>query len=351
MKIPCRGIYKLAIGMAGIAIVVSDLCAHTEDYSLADYKSIYSVSGTIRFSGSPQMEHLLELYQSGFAKVQPSVKFENNLDNTLTAVSGVSADGADVGLLGRELWPDEAQAFAAIKGHSPLMIRIATGSYDVPKATFALMVFVPRSNAISSLSLDQLERIFGAAHDPIRVWGELGLRGAWVDRPIHLYGFARNNDKAVIFRQLVFRRHEPWSAALREFVNAAGPHGLDAGELILRAVASDPGAVGISNIHYATDAVRAVPLSLTAGSRPVPPTLASVAAGVYPLTRAIYIVVDPEILVTPKAQFPTGPAVVEFLRYVLSRQGAQAVKEEGDYLPLTAAMAHRELSSLLAAVH
>jgi phosphate transport system substrate-binding protein len=301
------------------------------------YSPERQVSGVVHVWGSPQMGDLLRLYEQGFAQLQPSVHFDNDLKSTITAVAGVYTGRADIGLLGREIWPTETQAFESIKGRPPMVIDVATGSYDVPKATFALMVFVPKANPIRSLSVGQLERVFAAGERPIRTWGELGLTGAWASRPVHLYGFNLENDKAQIFRQLVFRKNQRWSSALHEFDNAGS---VDAGELIVQAVAADPDGIGISNIHYATPEVRALALSTPGDSKPVAPTRESVANRSYPLTRAVYLVVDGD------AAHPPSAAVVEFLRYALCRQGGQAVMQEGNYLPLPAAVALHQLQQL-----
>jgi phosphate transport system substrate-binding protein len=322
---------------AGIAAV--------QNAELPEYTAAKQVSGTIQICGSPQMADLLKLYEQGFVKVQPAVHFENDLKSTLTAVSGVYTGRADIGLIGREIWPGEFQTFESIKGHEPTVIDIATGSFDVPKATFALMIFVPKSNPIANLSTEQLERIFAAnngasSNSPIRTWGELGLKGEWGARPVHLYGFKVDNDKSQIFRQLIFTKGERWNPALNEFANAAGPNGADAGELIVRAVANDPDAIGISNVHYATPNVKALALSTPIQKVPVAPTHENVANRSYPLTRAVYMVIDNDAAHLP------GEAVIEFLRYVLSRQGEQAVMQEGNYLPLPAKIALRQLRQL-----
>jgi phosphate transport system substrate-binding protein len=247
---------------------------------------------------------------------------------------------ADVGLLGREIWPAEAAAFTAAAGHPPLVIEIATGSYDVPKATFALMVFVHRGNPIAGLSLPQLARIFGDARSgAIRAWGDAGVRGAWASRPIHLYGFAPDNDKAMIFRQFVFAPGERWSSDLRAFSNTAGPDGEDAGAAIVHAVAGDPDGIGISNIAYAVRAVRVLAIA-SGASAPVMPSRATVADRSYPLSRAVYMVVN------SGPSHALSPATREFLRFVLSRQGEQAVAAEGNYLPLPAALAIDQLGLL-----
>jgi phosphate transport system substrate-binding protein len=242
---------------------------------------------------------------------------------------------ADIGLLGREIWPTEVAAFTATAGHAPKVIEVATGSFDVPKATFALMVFVPKDNPVASLSMAQLARIF-STRDTVKTWGELGLKGAWAGRPIHRYGFAIDNDKSQIFAQLVFAKGAHWSGDLREFAN--GSDGTDAGELILRALANDPDGIALSNVHYATSAVRALPLSTAAHPQPIAPTRDNVASTLYPLTRAVYMVLDD----APSA------ATVEFMRFVLSRDGAQAVEREGEYLPLTKGNAASQMERLAA---
>jgi phosphate transport system substrate-binding protein len=318
-----RGGVVVAAGVSALA------CSAAAQNGLPGYVPARQVSGVIRTWGSPQMGDLLKLYEAGFHAVQPQVQFEDDLKSTITAVAGVYTGRAEIGLLGREIWPVEEQAFASIEGHAPRVIEVATGSYDVPKATFALMVFVPRANPLANISMQQLARVFGGGSShAIHTWGELGLKGEWAWKPIHLYGFSRDNDKAQIFSKLVFAKGETWDCGLHEFANAAD--GTDAGELIVRAVESDPDAIGISNVHYATAGVRALAIEGVA------PLKASVADRSYPLSRAVYIVVDRDM----------NEATAEFLRFVLSRQGQDAVVREANYLPLTEEIAQTELREL-----
>jgi phosphate transport system substrate-binding protein len=297
-----------------------------------EYKATRQVEGILRVAGSPQMGDLLKIYEAGFRQFQPGVEFEQTLDGTVAAVGAIESGNADVGLLGREIWPEEEKAFAEKKGYAPWVIDVATGSYDVPKATFALMVFVSRDNPLTSISTGQLTRIFGEGREkPIETWGEVGLKGEWAARPVHLYGFSVTNDKARIFAQSIFTDGERWTAGLHEFAN---DDGIDAGELIVRGVAGDKDGIGISNVHYATASVKALALSTMLHPVPIAATRESVAARVYPLTREVYMVLDKR----------PSPAVVEFLRYVLSMQGQLAVVKEGNYLPLPDDIARQELS-------
>jgi phosphate transport system substrate-binding protein len=315
-----------------IAIVTSfALRSNAQGTELPPYTSTQQVNGVIRIWGSPQMGDLLKRYEEGFRKVQPSVNFEDALKSTVSAVAGVYSERADIGLLGREIWPSEVQAFESVKGHAPTTIEVATGAYDIPKATYALMIFVHRSNPMKSLSIEQLDRIFGYAvgRKPVRTWGNLGLKGVWAKREIHLYGFNTENDKALIFSRTVFRESTRWNCHLREYSNASGPLAVDAGELILRDLAKDPAGIAISNIHYATQDAKVMPLSALDNEPSVAPTRENVQSRRYPLSRAVYIVFDREPGHVAK------PVILEFLRYILSSQGQKDVSHDGTYLPLT----------------
>ena len=60
----------------------------------------------------------------------------------------------------------------------------------------------------------------------------------------------------------------------------------------------------------------------------------------YPLVRDVYYYLKRE-----KGK-PIDPKLVEFLRYVLSRDGQQAIQADGKYLPLTAEVARAQLAKL-----
>ena len=73
-----------------------------------------------------------------------------------------------------------------------------------------------------------------------------------------------------------------------------------------------------------------LPLSSTDGGRYYAPTYENVALASYPLSRLTYFN-------TNKAPGkPLNPAIEEFLRFVLSREGQETVCEEALYLPLRA---------------
>src|SRR5258706_9832871 len=89
----------------------------------------------------------------------------------------------------------------------PTGIVAVTGSYTVWGWTPPVGVYLNKDNPLSKLSLEQLDGIFGAersgawsdltwnkslARGPeknIRTWGQLGLKGEWAKKPIHVYGY------------------------------------------------------------------------------------------------------------------------------------------------------------------
>ena len=296
---------------------------------LPAYIPAHRVAGVIRSWGSPEMSRLMRTWEEDFKRFQPGVEFEDSLQGTASAIAGIYSGRADLALLGRDIWPAEIAAFHSVHGYDPASIEVATGSFDTPKATYALMVFVHKDNPLQALSLAKLEEIFASVQGPatngIHAWGDLGLTGEWADKPIHLYGFDLDNDKALAFGRIVFRKTRRWSCGVQEFSNSTSE---DAGQLILKALAKDRYGIAISNLYYASPNTRALALSFNDDGPFVVPTRESVQSRLYPLTRSVHIVIDRN-----PAQ-PVDPKITEFLRYVLSRQGQEDVLDEKTYLPL-----------------
>ena len=185
---------------------------------LPEYKPQQIVSGTIRQWGNNYIKDspLVEVWERGFRKYHPDVRFKDNLSSSAVAFPGLITGVADLAPMGRQALWDELKGFeregaeGGGEGSSNVdvvEIVMATGSFDVRGWTFALGVFVHKDNPISKLTLEQLDGIFGAERDGgwnglmwdtsvargadknIRSWGQLGLSGEWADKPIHVYGY------------------------------------------------------------------------------------------------------------------------------------------------------------------
>lgn len=311
--------------------------------SLQPFRPGPSIPGTIRCWGSPQMAPLLSMWEDGFHRFHPEIAFADNLKSTVSAIAGVYTGVADLGVLGRTIWPTETVAYQTVTGLPPIGIEVATGSFDEPKATFALGIFVHHTNPLARLTTSQLEAILREdVPGSIRTWSQLGLAEPFGSHPITPYIFDHENDKIIFLQNAILHGSHHLNRGVREFENATSSdqRSIDAGEAILTALAHDPYGIAISNTHYANPDVKLIALATTSGGPYVLPTPVTVQAHTYPLTRTVAIY---------PARTPDGkisPLAAEFLRYILSREGQADVTSEAEYLPLPPALAQASLDRL-----
>ena len=349
-----RAVWTASIVM-GLALLAAAAPGNADAVDLPPaYHPDQTVSGTIRIWGHGAYDRkrdfigaLVDTWERGFQQYEPGVRFENHLVGTAAAIGSLYTGRGDLALMGREIWPPEIAAFAEVFGYPPTGLEVVTGSLDVRNRDYALVVFVHEGNPITGLTLAQLRAVFAvpdmlSAHTA-RTWGDLGLGGAWRNRPIHLYGLPISRGFARFFEQRVFDGRELWRPSLREFADLRGSTGGagDGGQRMLDAMARDPDSIGYAGMLYRNPEVRPVALAQRAGEPYVAPTRDSVMDHSYPLTRMV------TMFLNRAPGKPVDPKLREFLRYVLSRQGQQAVLRDGrGYLPILAPSAARELVKL-----
>ena len=347
MRVPAVLIFLAGLALAGAST------ARALDLP-PPYQPRGELAGTLRIWGHGAYEskrdfigQLVRAWEQGFRQFEPNVRFENHLVGTAAAIGSLYTGRGDLALMGREIWPPEIAAFKEVFGYPPTGIDVVTGSFDVRNRDYALVVFVHRGNPIQGLTLAQLRAIFAVPASTearaARTWGDLGLTGPWRERPIHLYGLPISRGFARFFEQRVFGGAELWRPSLREFPDLKGSKGgaTDGGQRMLDAMADDPESIGYAGLLYHNGAVRPVALAESAGAPYVKPTPATVTDHSYPLTRMVTMFLNR----TPGK--PVDPRLREFLRYVLSRQGQQAVMQYGrGYLPILAPAAARQLHKL-----
>lgn len=307
--------------------------------ALPSYQPVERVAGTLRLWGHGSfkrdfMGNLVNAWIAEFGRQQPDVRFDYRMYGTASAVGALYTGAGDIALLGEEISPAAARAFLRAKGYAHTDIAIATGSVDVNYYDYAHMIFVHRDNPLAALSLPQLAAIFGAGERggpaPIRHWDALGLGGVFAGQRIRPHGWKTDVDFALFFRERVLAASHRWNLDIAEHEHAQHADGspYDHGQRIVDAVAADPFAIGISNLRYARPEVKALPLAWRDGEPAHAPTPANLIAQRYPLTRIIPAIVD-----RPPGQ-PLAPAVREFLRFLLSREGQAILVAESGYLPL-----------------
>ncbi len=337
---------------------------YTKRWNLDDlpqYKPQGNISGTLRIWGSGYFAEgkLGKYWEEDFHKSQPGIAFEYHLKAPALGIPALCVGQADLAPSRHITW-DETLMFQRVFERDPIEITMVTGSLNVPGWNYAIGIFVNSENPISKLTIGQLDGIFGAERDGgyqgttwnteiarganknIRTWGQLGLTGAWANKAIHPYGDNLRYHIPRTFERLVFQGGDKWNEQLHEYANyknTDGTNTLEAQE-VLDGVAKDPLGIGYSTVSYPTQHTKLLPIAAKDGGPYVELNLENVRNRSYPLSDEVYFYFD---RIPGK---PIDPKVKEFVRYVLSRDGQDAVQQDAKYLPLTAEVVKAQLRKL-----
>jgi len=305
--------------IAGVAVA-----AVAVDPALPAYTKTDDAAGKVKSIGSDTMNNMMALWSEGFRAIHPAVKVEIEGKGSSTAPPALIAGTSNFGPMSRKMKSKEVDAFEKKFGYKPIQLRT---SIDM------LAVYVNKDNPIEGLTLQQVDAVFSKARKggygkDVVTWGDLGLTGDWKNKPISLYG--RNSASGTYG---YFKKHALFKGDYKDSVKEQ-----PGSSSVVQGVASDKYGIGYSGIGYKTSDVRAIPLSADTGADPefmaaVPDNAYS---GDYPLARFLYLTVNYK----PGSQLDTVRS--EFLRYVFSKNGQEAVIKDG-YLPVPASVCSHEL--------
>jgi phosphate transport system substrate-binding protein len=298
---------------------------------LESYAAQTSVQGRLSIAGSDTMQPVLSKLAMEFRRRHPEMKIavQGSRDSKLSPedvfLTGLSTmrrgDGDTAGHMGaydvqllalsRQLTEQELKRFESRYGYAPTAVAIAQD---------AVAVYVNQDNPISQLTLSQVDAIFSSTRkrglEDIREWGQLGLDGRWEHAAIRLYGRdQRSIGTLPFFKQVVLHGGE--------FKKSLTPEPGSASVIVT--VGKDREGIGYSGIGFQTSAVKAVPLSEGPSSPAIMPSIESVMDGQYPLSRPLYLYVNKD----PNEEWE--PKILEFLRFINSREGQETVARTGVY--------------------
>ncbi|MDD3179829.1 MAG: hypothetical protein PHQ04_05685 [Opitutaceae bacterium] len=313
---------------------------------LPRYKPEQKAIGTLRMWGSDYIgSHLGEAWIKEFNTFQPEVVVESRLVNALTAIPAIALGVGDLAPSRCARW-QELFLFERVHNYPPLEISIATGAFS---SGFAIIVH--EDNPISRLTMDQLDGIFGAqrtggyigtqwhpesARGPeknIRTWGQLGLTGEWKDKPIHVYGSILNGFFNRHFERLVFKGGVKWNEDFREYETGVTPDGKEyyRQDQFTDDMADDPCGIAFGYSRFGRKPkMKTLPIARIEAGPYVELTIENLHNHSYPLAQNYYVYIN------RKPGQALEPKVREFMRYILSREGQEAIARHGKYLPLTA---------------
>jgi ABC-type phosphate transport system substrate-binding protein len=335
---------------------------------LPHYVPEYKVVGGLRIVGS-ELKNAVEQLALGFQKFQPDAKVStSNIPSSEGGIAGLYYHISDVAPMGDDAKITDMMPFHDSFGYMPTEISVATGGYEKRGSLWAFAVVVSKDNPLNEISVDELERIFGAERSGgweladndylftskyargretnIRKWGQVGLKGRFAGKEIETFGYAAPGFAIYIERNW-FHWSKKWNPNFQEYVEAkqASPdpagaavtsdHGLDL-------IAKDKYAIGLAALMHVKERsdLKVLAIARHKGGAAVQLTPATVANRTYPLIRDAYFYVNKE------PGRPLDPRAREFMRFVLSREGQEIIARMGYYYPLPADYLREQLKRL-----
>ncbi len=290
--------------------------------------------------GADIMDEIVLGWVKIYRKQYPRLSVTEDLRASGAGAPGLVSGKGDLAPVGREMFPAEEKSFADTYGYKPFAIKVATGSVGSLGKTASSVILVDKDNPIDCLSLPQLDAIYSKTrklgYKEVGTWGDLGAKGEWANRPIHLYGLKPVNGIEQYFKMVAMDGGEYKDDI--QFVKGKGfTHAFT---VAAQDMATHPGGLTYALLANVTPNVKVLKLSWKEGGTCYEPTVENVYAHRYPFSRYVYIYVN-------KAPGKPLPAKVkEFLRLVLSREGQQVVADERVFIPLKPEVVQEELKKL-----
>jgi len=250
--------------------------------------------------GGKAMPEIAEAYH----RIRPDSRLSVEALGSSTAFVGLFDGSADIGESSRPI-NEKEKAAAHDLG---LKLQELVIGYD------GVAVVVNPANPMKELTVAQVSALFTGR---VRNWKEVGGR----EGQVRIIGRPSYSGTHAFFKEKALRRGDPKGP--EEF--AATTEVLEENGEILRAVAADPNAVSYLGLGWVSASVRALPIVARPGEPGIPASSETVRTGRYPFYRPLLLYV------------PSGsrPAVQEYVRFVLSREGAAVMARNG-FIPVDA---------------
>ncbi|MEP6685527.1 MAG: substrate-binding domain-containing protein [Verrucomicrobiota bacterium] len=251
---------------------------------------------------------------------KPAEPFFSSSDGT---ASGLLKHGYQVGFMSVPLTSAEKETFFRERGYSITEIRFARD---------ALEILVNSANPIGSLTVPQLDAVFGkdlraGAPALIRSWDQLGNNSGTIKTVGGSLGWGTTR----AFQQLVLK-----GGAFR---NDMAKEDVVFTEGVEQHVADNTDAIGFASFRPRTRSVRTVAIAANSGEAAFLPNAETIYSDKYPLQRNFYAYVASRSLAS------AGAFERELFNLILSDVGQTLVARSGN-LPLTAREAAAERTKL-----
>lgn len=276
--------------------------------TLPAYQQQAGVAGSVNSVGSDTLNNLMAYWSEAFRAIYPNVTVQVEGKGSSTAPPALAAGAAQVGPMSRMMKASEIEDFEKKRGFKPTPIAVAVD---------CLAVYVNKDNPVKGLSLPQVDAIFSSTrklkHDDVSKWGQLGLGSEWTGLGISMYGRNAASGTYAFFKEEALGKGD-YKDSVKEQPGSAA---------VVNGIAGDKAGIGYSGIGYKTSDVRALPIAQKDGDEFVTPEFEHAIDGTYPLARLLYVYVPND----PNQPLPS--ATLEFLKFILSREGQELVERDG----------------------
>jgi phosphate transport system substrate-binding protein len=289
----------------------------------------------------PYFEALNDL----FTKTHPNIRIHLNPLGSEPAIAALTSNVSAFAPLGRDGIRQDLDGFKALHGHEPQSFLVG---YDqspdpdiFPPGKVPSAVWINSKNPLPKITVALAARIFttGAEGGDITHWSQLGVKGEWANREIHVYLPAKRDSAFLFIDGQRFGGH-PWSPRV-EWVEDSTD--------VMTAVAEDPFGIGIVGF-WPPDPGWDRQSDLSALTKLLPMAenedahySHAMVGDVYPLTGSI------RVYFNAAPGTPLEPWMREYMRLALSQEGQDLLKSlaaENGYIALEPARAKEELDRL-----
>lgn len=306
-KIALFNIYILIFSLLFLSLV-SGGCNSNNTVQGVEYKKVKDVYGTIKVSGSSTMSNLMSIWCNDFSDIYHNTNCMVESFGSRKAPEDLENGNVDIAAMSEPMSNQDKQKLKNLYGYEPLEIKVAIDM---------IAVLVNRENPVNCITTAQLDGIYSNSNScqgsiNITTWGELNLAGDWQNAPIKAYGRTPSSGTSDIFKQLAlcngtYKKRVTELASSRDIIDF---------------VSKDADSIGYTGAGLLTPGVKALKVGITKDNCFAPKAKNAISKE-YPFTRSLYIYL--------RENSSKGMAKItrEFVKYILSKQGQEAVIEAG----------------------
>ncbi|HEX9012066.1 MAG TPA: phosphate ABC transporter substrate-binding protein [Anaerolineaceae bacterium] len=261
-----------------------------------------AAAGYIQNKGSDTLVNVALAWAERYQQQHPETRISVTGGGSGTGIAALINKTVDIANASRKI-NDTEVAQAKKNGVIPVEFVVARD---------AIGVIVNHKNPVNQLTLQQVADIYTGR---VNNWQELGGE----NRPIVRLSRETNSGTHVYFLESVIRL----GSKTNKDIFSADTLLLPSSEGIISEVRDNPNAIGYDGLGYITQEVKVIGISPAAGKPGVLPSVETVNAGKYPVSRDLY-------MYTPGQ--PTG-AVKAYLDWVVTPEAQEIVRQLG-FVPI-----------------